>query len=321
MSSILDALRKVEEERSMANEPVVHDIDANAAQDELVGGSSRLSLSFNTPTLVIGTVLLIGIVVAASVTTALILVRASTPQPQVATAPAEPVVTTKPATGPPTSPEPADPVTAEPAPANQADAPPNEAPEKAATSESAVTDNPQAPLETAPANPDAEEVQAAFAAQPAQRVVERNTPAPAETPPPNPPPRTETAPPIEDIAPPEPRVMAGPKRQESLDPLSAPSTLNLSPETPDNQPQDDAPRSINILPRLSTAIQNQYQLTDKRVNMPRPHTEPRKSAVIDMEVVYVGDRVPGTNARLIGVDGRGVAIEIIGTGERYYWPM
>jgi hypothetical protein len=43
--------------------------------------------------------------------------------------------------------------------------------------------------------------------------------------------------------------------------------------------------------------------------------------MIDQDVVNVGEVILGTNARLVGVDSRGVAVEIIGTGERYYWPM
>ena len=61
-----------------------------------------------------------------------------------------------------------------------------------------------------------------------------------------------------------------------------------------------------------------YRIEGKRLRMPRPKTY---SAMIDKSVVNVGEVILGTNARLVGVDSRGVALEIIGTGERYYWPM
>lgn len=78
---------------------------------------------------------------------------------------------------------------------------------------------------------------------------------------------------------------------------------------------------IALLPRLSPAVKSRYRLEDKKLMMPRPDSKPRQSAIIDRVEVYVGERVGGSNATLIGVDGRGVALEIMGTGERYYWRM
>jgi hypothetical protein len=63
-----------------------------------------------------------------------------------------------------------------------------------------------------------------------------------------------------------------------------------------------------------------YGLENLRINMirePTP-TRPEGHAIINLNKVFVGETIPGTPARLIGVVRRGIAIEIETTGERFF---
>ena len=46
-------------------------------------------------------------------------------------------------------------------------------------------------------------------------------------------------------------------------------------------------------------------------------SQPEGLAIINLKKVYVGEMIPGTNARLLAVHARMIAIEIEGTGERF----
>ena len=80
---------------------------------------------------------------------------------------------------------------------------------------------------------------------------------------------------------------------------------------------------VDSLPFLSISAKEKYGLANVKVNMPRPATKsrPYASAVIDLRPVLVGERIPKTSARLIGVTNRGIAIEIIETGDKYQISM
>jgi len=56
------------------------------------------------------------------------------------------------------------------------------------------------------------------------------------------------------------------------------------------------------------------------VNMVRPASKarPYASAIINLEPVQVGERISGSQAILVGVESRAIAVEIEGTGQRYH---
>jgi len=76
---------------------------------------------------------------------------------------------------------------------------------------------------------------------------------------------------------------------------------------------------INALPRLGERERSRHGLTELRLNVLRvaTPTQPEPSAIINLKKVYVGEIIPDTRARLIGVQSRSIAIEIEGSGERY----
>ena len=45
---------------------------------------------------------------------------------------------------------------------------------------------------------------------------------------------------------------------------------------------------------------------------------PYASAIINLQPVQVGEKIPGSDAVLIGVESRAIGIEIEGTGERFH---
>jgi hypothetical protein len=71
---------------------------------------------------------------------------------------------------------------------------------------------------------------------------------------------------------------------------------------------------------LSGSDQARYGLQDLRLNVLREPTpsRPQALAIINLNKVYVGENIPGTDARLIGVARHGIAIEIRSNGTRFY---
>jgi len=74
------------------------------------------------------------------------------------------------------------------------------------------------------------------------------------------------------------------------------------------------------LPVLRESDKERLGLGDIRINMVRPanRAHPYASAIINLQPVHIGERIPDTSAVLIGVDTRSVAIEIENTGERFH---
>ncbi|NIA16351.1 MAG: hypothetical protein GWP08_20010 [Nitrospiraceae bacterium] len=74
------------------------------------------------------------------------------------------------------------------------------------------------------------------------------------------------------------------------------------------------PSKLFDLPMLRRSEQVRYGLEDLQINMPRPATKrrPLASAIINLQPVFVGETIPGTRAVLVGVDMRGIAIEVEG---------
>jgi hypothetical protein len=74
------------------------------------------------------------------------------------------------------------------------------------------------------------------------------------------------------------------------------------------------------LPALKESDKEHYRLSNVRVNMVRPanRARPYASAIINLQPVQVGEKIPGSDAILIGVESRAIGIEIEGTGERFH---
>lgn len=87
------------------------------------------------------------------------------------------------------------------------------------------------------------------------------------------------------------------------------------------------PEDAHALPVLSSAIREKYNLGDLKLNMVWPadvsgsYGRPYDLALINRMKVQVGDRVPATNVRLVKVERDGVAIQIIGTLKYFFIPL
>ncbi len=101
-------------------------------------------------------------------------------------------------------------------------------------------------------------------------------------------------------------------------PAPKPSRPGPVPEKPRERPLPD---DIRKLPPLRETEKRRYGLENMTINMlkePSPD-RPYAHAIINMEKVYVGERIAGSEATLIAVRRHGIALEIKSTGERYYY--
>jgi hypothetical protein len=82
------------------------------------------------------------------------------------------------------------------------------------------------------------------------------------------------------------------------------------------------PPDIRSLPMLSRQDRGQYRLEGIQLNMLNEQgpTRPIGNAFINLEKVFIGEFLPGSNAKLIDVKSFGVAVEIQSTGQRFYIP-
>ena len=108
------------------------------------------------------------------------------------------------------------------------------------------------------------------------------------------------------------------QRAERARRAASPSEAPSSEREQQAPAPDDRPVDMDSLPTLTQTARREHGLEDLRINMLRAPSEnrPRPSALIDYQVVYVGETIPGTNARLLAVSVRGIAIEV--NGARYY---
>ena len=96
------------------------------------------------------------------------------------------------------------------------------------------------------------------------------------------------------------------------------SPISLAPGRA-TEKQAPLPEDVNKLPRLGQTERERLGLGELRLNVLREASasQPEGLAIINLKKVYVGETIPGTNARLIAVQTRAIAIEIEGTGERF----
>ncbi|NLN92578.1 MAG: hypothetical protein GX130_04605 [Candidatus Hydrogenedens sp.] len=116
--------------------------------------------------------------------------------------------------------------------------------------------------------------------------------------------------PAEPVVPPaDPIVIA--QTPEEI-PSSAGSAL---PGAPSARTRSGAV-NVENLPRLSSQERSRLGLDGIRLNVLRPadKDQPDALAIINLKKVYVGETIPGTRARLIGVVSSGIGIEIESDG-------
>lgn len=82
------------------------------------------------------------------------------------------------------------------------------------------------------------------------------------------------------------------------------------------------PDDIRTLPMMSRSERSQYRLEGLTINMlnEASATRPLGNALINLEKIFIGETLPGSNATLIDVKSHGIAIEIMSSGQRYYLP-
>ncbi len=378
MSSILDALRKLEAEKAEASRAENAPFEPESAKYELVGKSGRRGrMPFRaSPVFVIsGAIILASIVIGVSIGLTLMLTRSQgVPLEQVARAAAPNLQTETPAkpAGPPRAESahtavkvpprqvPAEPVIQEPK------AKPNPAPKPVAKAALAPEPAPEPVAKAAPAPEPAPEpvAKAAPAPEPAPEPVAKAAPAPEPAPEPvakaEPAPEPEPAPvakaepapepvpePAKAVPAPEPAAkvaaqtekavspaevkkeelpaLARPLQQVAkLEPPVTPTPSERAVSRPEKKEADvpkkqSRPLDLMSLPVLRASDKAQYGLEGVRVNMVRPASKTRTyaSAIINLEPVQVGEKIPGSDAILIGVESRSIGIEIEGTGERF----
>lgn len=82
--------------------------------------------------------------------------------------------------------------------------------------------------------------------------------------------------------------------------------------------EEAGPVNIDALPRLSSQDRENLGLNNLQLNVLRPadKNQPDALAIINLKKVYVGEMIPGTSARLIGVEAGAIGVEIDKGGAR-----
>ncbi len=88
------------------------------------------------------------------------------------------------------------------------------------------------------------------------------------------------------------------------------------------KPKVEETVDMTRLPVLRTSDRARLGLEDMKLNVLREAgpKNPHGLAIINLVKVYVGEMIPGSSVRLLDVETHGIAIEVVGTGERYYVP-
>jgi len=353
MSSILDALKKIESEKAESARSATRVFQSLPPEQQLTGRKPLQAHSIRPYALIafgaLGAVLLVMV----SVGTSLFLVKGAGRAEQVASVPAvatpavapaaapeqvapAPVVEQKPAAAAapvveakaatePAGDKPAVEAAAEPPETKPAPQPGGQHPEIKPAGELKQAENPPPVLEEKP--------------EPKAEVVAE--PMPPAEPKPEPDPALEAKP---AIAPkPEPKTTADLKPAADPVPQARPApvvepparpapTVNrpivvaraAQPPAPVAQPVAPAPVerrpvNVNMLPPLRNSDKPRYGLEGVQLNMLRPASKnrPYASAIINLQPVEIGEVIPGSSAVLIAVEKDAVAIEIEETGERF----
>ncbi len=305
MSTILDALRKVEREKKAARRQHAAPVDDATAARELVGGYGRKATVELSPKHLMAGIAIAGCVII-GVSVGLSQWFASRPA---ATA------------------------------ALQATAvPPNLPMPEPQRAEAAVTEAASLPVAADPPSPPPVPVVTA-AVSPEVRVP---APKPAPTPPPVPAPAAPAPPPataaddmaaqtvpavvVEELpdtpAPPVPSEQQWPLPEEPVNVARvAPAPVTVPPAEParaERVPYDASQRSS--LPLMNETDRRRFGLSGTKINMVRPVTDanPYASVIINLVPVQIGEVIPNSTVRVIAVDMDGIVVEAVAGGERYF---
>lgn len=315
MSSILDALRKLEQEKVEITHPEPVEMSEDIAERDLIGGTvgGRGMTLHLPPSVLLVAGLVVGLLLAAgSVGGTMLWMRATAsaqePSPAVQVAsviPAAPLLAENELETVPAEPQPpTEPVALVTA---------------VDTDDTPVEEPTPAKVEPAPAKP--------TPTREREERVERATPRPrAEKPRPAPEP-------VKIEPEPEPYAVA---QAPSFEPEPYTTVSAQSPEPafsdePVFAESEPLVRSIEpAAPQASGAMQAGARSTalpptpeDRqriKLNMPRPASKqrPYASAIINLQPVFINDEIPGTNARLVGVTESGIEYINQDTGARHY---
>ena len=152
-------------------------------------------------------------------------------------------------------------------------------------------------------------------------------PAREEIPPPLPmPPPGMVSDPVPAIAPPPPEELPIEEDTEPVAPprvdYAVPSPWTPEPAAPSRaaSKKEPVPADVRVLPPLGAATRARLGLENMKINALRTSGPDRAYplALVNLNKVYVGEHIPGTTAKLIGVREDGMGIEIEGTGERFF---
>ncbi len=129
---------------------------------------------------------------------------------------------------------------------------------------------------------------------------------------------------------PKPAPEPQPEREETMvvTPVPVVSEVRYEPYIPKpaestaREESAPVPDDIRTLPMLSRSDRAQYRLDGLTINMlnEASPTRPLGNALINLEKIFIGETLPGSNATLIDVKSHGIAIEIMSTRQRYYLP-
>ncbi len=340
MSSILDALKKLEAEKA-ARQTVEQEEDLQfhpeTAAGELTGApephSPVTALHLSPMAMIIGGAIFAVLLIAISVTASIVVARISvsytvvsgnnpaalTPVASATPAEAAPPARESVPAAPPSSPEPTPaaatpdtpaPAAPQPPPTDAAPAP--EAPAPTPTMPPAITP----PIHETTEDGEGEKIPIAQSAEPPSEPPNTESVDLAAPP-------VQTAPAIPSTAPASPPAYIPPVIPSAVPPTPPPVTPKPAPDVkPAVVRRTPGPVDLESLPILRSSERVRYGLENLRLNVLREAGPNRPSglAIINLNKVYIGEMIPGTRARLIEVKSHGIGIEIADTGEQFYVP-
>ncbi len=274
MSSILDALKKLEEEKASQNTQAIGPGEMDLLRAPTQHGGPPKARAMMMP--VLATLVTIMFFLVFALIYVLYQGKGEAPRQQIATLPAEaitpPVVSTPP-------------------------------PEKVPASTEATT--PPVMTETPVEKPVAAVVPVVIETPPEPLVVAKADPVPAVATP-----LAETVKSTTGISTEQPvYTRPTPPRPEPITEKPAPKPRQLA-----------LPEDLSTLPLMNHADRDRMGLDELRINLLRPPgaRRPVGLAILNLDKVYVGDKIPGTTARLVGVLIDGIAVESTTSGAQYF---
>lgn len=306
MSSILDALNKLEQEKAQVEVPeeIERDIDPRQAARELIGGApgQGRTLRLTPAAMLAGATMFMVAMIAISVGITVVILGGRTSTAPVQSAAAVPAIVTEREVENAAVVEQPAPVTPEPEPvAVAAVVPVEQKPEPVevivpVVEKVEVVQAPIAVVETAPAPIEAVAI----------------APMPVE--------------PVEEMRSPEPVPVREPEAVVSRPAIAEPEPIVETPVVVARRDPVVEPKPVPItdmrkLPPLTIAVTQRYGADPILINMisPASANRPHAYAIINRIKVTVGDPIGNSRLRLVQVENHGIAVEA--GGERFYVPF